>query len=109
MIIRDDRDIVSDHERSNEQEDLPSVSASKVSIAQLVQGDVFKAQRALNMQVKSEGNDQQETIFHWRCLVNRKVYSVIINEGICTNVANALLVDRVWLTCKPHLSPYKLH
>lgn len=43
MIIRDDKDIVNDHESSNEQEDTPLVGVSRESITQPVQVDMFVA------------------------------------------------------------------
>lgn len=90
MIIRDYEDIISDHENSNEQEDLPLVDARQEGIAQLVQGDMFVAQQALNRQNKPEDNSQRETIFHSRSLINRKVYSVIIDGGSYANIASTL-------------------
>lgn len=65
MILRDDGDIVSDHESSDEQEDLSLVDAE--NIVRPVQEDVFMAKQTLNIQVKPEGNSQQETIFHSKC------------------------------------------
>lgn len=70
---------------------------------------MFVFQQALNMQVKLENNDQRETTFNLRYLVNRRVCGVIIDGGNCTNVASTLLVHMVGLKCILHPSPSKLH
>ncbi|KAF7800936.1 Transposon Ty3-G Gag-Pol polyprotein [Senna tora] len=53
--------------------------------------------RALNLNVKEESLEQRENIFHTKCLVSGKVCSMIINEGSCTNVASAYMVDKLEL------------
>ena len=51
---------------------------------------------------------QLENIFHTRCHVNNKVCSLIIDGGTCTNVASALLVEKLQLPTLKHPKPYKL-
>ena len=51
---------------------------------------------------------QLENIFHIRCHVNNKVCSLIIDGGTCTNVASALLVEKLQLPTLKHPKPYKL-
>ncbi|RDY10236.1 hypothetical protein CR513_05281, partial [Mucuna pruriens] len=51
---------------------------------------------------------QREHIFHTRCHINDKVFSMIINHGSCTNVACTLLVEKLNLPTKKHPNPYTL-
>uniref|UniRef100_A0A2N9I6V5 RNA-directed DNA polymerase n=1 Tax=Fagus sylvatica TaxID=28930 RepID=A0A2N9I6V5_FAGSY len=51
---------------------------------------------------------QRENLFHTRCFVNNKVYSVIIDGGSCTNVASTYLVEKLALTTLKHPHPYRL-
>ena len=39
--------------------------------------------------------------------VNNKVYSLVIDSGNCTNVASALMVERLNLPISEHSQPYK--
>ena len=47
-------------------------------------------------------------IFHTRCHVQGKTCNVIIDSGSCTNVASALMVEKLGLNLIPHFRPYKL-
>ena len=47
----------------------------------------------LGAQVKEDDIEQQHgNIFHTRCHVNNKVYSLIIDDKSCANVTSVLLV-----------------
>ena len=50
---------------------------------------------------------QRESIFHARCLIN-KVCNMIIDGGSCTNVASATSVKKLNLSTNKHPRPYKL-
>ena len=59
--------------------------------------------------MKEEDIDQQrENIFHIHYHVTNKVCSLIIDGESCTNVASALLVEKLQLPKLKHLRPYKL-
>ena len=51
---------------------------------------------------------QQENIFHTRCYVQDKVYSMIIDGGSCTNIASNIMVEKLGLPTIKHPWPYKL-
>ena len=55
-----------------------------------VTGDLLVTRRALSVQVKEEDNEvvQRDNIFHTRCHIGEKVYSVVIDGGSCTNIAS---------------------
>jgi hypothetical protein len=73
-----------------------------------VVGDLLVARQVLNVQVKEEESRQRENLFHTRCFVNNRVYSVIIDGGSCTNVASTYLVEKLALTTLKHPHPYRL-
>ncbi|RDX81042.1 hypothetical protein CR513_38338, partial [Mucuna pruriens] len=71
-------------------------------------GDLLVVKRVLIMQVKDKDEVQRENIFHTKCLIQRKVFSMIIDGGICTNVTSTTLVKKLNLHTTKHHMPYKL-
>ena len=71
-------------------------------------GESLVIRRAINTQVKEEGVEQGENIFHTRCLVGGKVCTLIIDGGSCANVASTTLVEKLGLKCEKHPKPYRL-
>ncbi|XP_071901040.1 uncharacterized protein [Coffea arabica] len=65
------------------------------------------ARRALTTQA-SRDDLQRENIFYSRCHVMDKLCSLVIDPGSCTNVASALMVERLNLPTSDHPRPYKL-
>ena len=87
----------------------PLEDCSDVDIEQPVHGDMLVTRRALSIQPKEDGDEiQREHIFHTRCHVNKKVCSMIIDSGSCTNVASTLMVEKLKLPTLKHPRPYKL-
>ncbi|XP_045810960.1 uncharacterized protein LOC123905403 [Trifolium pratense] len=82
-------------ENDEEEEEIPS-------------GELLMVRRMLWNLVKEEDTTQRENLFHTRCLVQKKVCSLIIDGGSCTNVASTRLVSKLNLETKPHPKPYKL-
>ncbi|XP_045821849.1 uncharacterized protein LOC123914712 [Trifolium pratense] len=107
MTLLDNGDIKS--EGSND-DGVPSLEdCSDVDVAEPVSGEVLVTRRALNMQPKIGGDEEQrEHIFHTRCHINDKVCSLIIDGGSCTNVASTLLVEKLSLPTLKHSNPYRL-
>jgi len=65
--------------------------------------------RSLSVQTKKDDVEQQrKNIFHTRCLINDKVYSMIIDSGSCTNVTSVTLVRKLRLNTIKHERPYQL-
>jgi len=58
--------------------------------------------RALNMQIKEDVNQQRENIFHTRCHIQNKVWSMIIDGGSCAYVASDTLVKKLNMSCIKH-------
>jgi hypothetical protein len=66
-------------------------------------GDFLMIRRMLGNQAKEEESNQNEILFHTRCLVHGKVCSLIIDGGSCTNVGSAHMVGKLELETRPHL------
>jgi hypothetical protein len=65
--------------------------------------------RALKVQLKvADLEKKKENIFHTRCHVQNKIYSMIINSGSCTTITSTTLVDKLNLHTTKHFMPYKL-
>ena len=61
------------------------------------------------MSIKAKDDEvQQKNIFHTRCMIDNKLYSMIINGDSCTNVVNIGLVDKLRLKTTKHSRPYGL-
>ncbi|KAL4319494.1 hypothetical protein GQ457_18G009550 [Hibiscus cannabinus] len=101
---------VSDSEKEDQEPPNEDVG-DDVQLAET--GEVLVCKRSLNAQPMQD-DQQRETIFHTRCLVNDKVcnekpsFILDSNGGSCTNVASILMVDKLGLKTTKHLEPYKL-
>jgi len=73
-----------------------------------LEGDLLMVRRLLGSMNKEEDETQRRNIFHSRCMVMRKVCSLIIDGGSCTNVASKRLVEKLGLVTSIHPSPYAL-
>jgi len=51
---------------------------------------------------------QRENIFHTRCLINKKLCSMIIDGDSCANVASTRVVEKLGLPTISHRKHYKL-
>ncbi|GKE18765.1 gag-pol polyprotein [Tanacetum coccineum] len=70
------------------------------------EGPCLVVRRTLSTTATQEENLQRELIFHTRCTISQRVYTVIIDGGSCTNVASQTLVTKLNLHTQPHSSPY---
>ena len=76
----------------------PLDDISDVDLEFLVEGEALVTRPVLSAQVKEDDIEQQrENIFQTFTHVNNKVSSLIIDGGSCTNVASALLVEKLQL------------
>ena len=62
-----------------------------------MEGELLVARRTLSVQMKEEDalEQQRDNIFYTRCHVQGKTCNVIIDSGSCTNVASALMVEKL--------------
>ncbi|KAF7832385.1 Transposon Ty3-I Gag-Pol polyprotein [Senna tora] len=94
QLKRKDREVVTDDDNDDSMPSLEDNSDLGIEYAE--EGECLVVRRALNCQIKEhELNEQQENIFHTRCLVNNKVCSLIIDGGSVTNAANTTMVEKL--------------
>nr|XP_027082241.1 uncharacterized protein LOC113704547 [Coffea arabica] len=112
MIVLPSGDVVSDDE--DEVTEMPPLidedEDSEVEVEATTEqvGVALVARRALATQVKRVDETQRDNIFYTRCHVKRRVCSLIIDVGSCTNVASTLMVDHLSLPTLRHPNPYRL-
>jgi len=70
--------------------------------------ELLALQRILHAKESLREENQREHTFHSWCTVQRKVCSLIINGGSCTNVASTHLVSKLGLPTIPHPRSYSL-
>ena len=108
MILREDEGFESEEE-TNEKSKQP-LGEDNEDVEYPVTGELLMTRRALSVQVKEEDDEvvQRDNIFHTRCHIDDKVYSVVIDGGSCTNIASTELVEKLSLPTIKHPRPYKL-
>lgn len=107
MILKDVGEIVSTSEESDCDDMPPLEDASDLEYA--VGDKVLVVRRSLSVHTKEDDMEQQrEKIFHTRCLINNKVFSMIIDSGSCTNIVSVTLVRKLGLNTIKHKRPYQL-
>jgi len=67
--------------------------------------ELLVIRRALSGFATQDDMEQREAIFHTRCTMGGKVCSLIIDGGICANVASKTIVDKLKLVVTPHPKP----
>nr|KYP36140.1 hypothetical protein KK1_042766 [Cajanus cajan] len=63
--------------------------------------------RVLNNQ-PSDTQSQRENIFHTRCNISNKAFSLIVDSGSWCNCCSTRMVEKLGLTTTPHPKPYQL-
>ncbi|XP_071920645.1 uncharacterized protein [Coffea arabica] len=108
MLVLPNGDIVTDDEEE-EYKDMPPLVDEEDEIEEVPTQDKvgLVARRALATQA-SKDELQRDNIFYTRCHVTNKVCSLVIDPGSCTNVASALMVEKLNLPTSEHPRPYKL-
>ena len=101
MVLKSD----GEYESQDEAEVETLVSDEEV-IDYAETGELLVTRRSLSALFDPE-TIQRENIFHTRCSVEQKVFSLIIDGGSCTNVASKYLVDKLGLIKTPHPRPYR--
>ena len=76
-------------------------------VAHLEEGELLVIRRNLTVKEKKE-EQQRDNLFHTRCNIHGKVCGLIIDSGMCTNVASTTLVSKLNLAITKHLHPYNL-
>ncbi|XP_027082339.2 uncharacterized protein [Coffea arabica] len=108
MLVLPNGDIVTNDEEED-YKDMPPLVEEEDEIEEVPTQDKvgLVARRALATQA-SKDELQRDNIFYTRCHVTNKVCSLVIDPGSCTNVASALMVEKLNLPTSEHPRPYKL-
>nr|XP_027122178.1 uncharacterized protein LOC113739134 [Coffea arabica] len=108
MLVLPNGDIVTDDEEED-YKDMPPLVEEEDEIEEVPTQDKvgLVARRALATQA-SKDEFQRDNIFYTRCHVTNKVRGLVIDPGSCTNVASALMVEKLNLPTSEHPRPYKL-
>ncbi|XP_056853604.1 uncharacterized protein LOC130502881 [Raphanus sativus] len=99
ILIRENGDIESEEEVSESEEERVEMPT---------RGELLVTRRTLNLQAKTDGDEQRENLFHTRCMVHGKVCSLVIDGGSCTNVASETMVEKLGLKVIKRPTTYKL-
>ncbi|XP_070052415.1 uncharacterized protein [Nicotiana tomentosiformis] len=113
MILKTDgnfeTDVESEDDDSDDAVDAPHEEEGS-DVEQPLTGEVMVLRRVMSLQIKKDDVlVQRENIFHTRFHVREKIYSMITDEGNCTNVASTTMVEKLGLYFLKHPTPYKLH
>ena len=97
-------------ETESEDDPLPPLEDNcDEGVKYVAEGESLVARCALSAQITEANMKQQrETIFHTKCHVDNKVYSLIIDGGSYTNVASTTLIEKLNLPTLKHPRPYRL-
>jgi len=100
--------VMSDHSSQRSRSPNHSRSPSEEESENPCEGDLLVVRHMLGQVLKPFYESQRENIFHTRCLINNKLFSLIVDEGSCANVANTKVVDKLKLSTISYATPYKL-
>ena len=104
-LVSEDKDDDDDLSDMPQLEDASDVEGDEST----PQGPIYTSvtRRALSIQAKKE-EVQYENIFYTRCMIDNKLYSMIIDGKSCANVVNIVLVYKLGLKTTKHPMPYRL-
>ncbi|XP_006366953.1 uncharacterized protein [Solanum tuberosum] len=71
-------------------------------------GIIGVVRRIMTINLGSVDEGQRENLFHTRCGIKGKTYSMIIDGGSCANVVSSYLVDKLGIACMKRPTPYRL-
>jgi hypothetical protein len=93
MTLKDHDEIESESDRSKEDEKPPLKGYNDEDVEYLVEGESLVIRSAFKVQIKEYDVEQQrKNIFHTRCHIHNKVYSMIIYEVVVLMFSVLLLL-----------------
>jgi len=72
------------------------------------EGELLVLRGSLSGQKDANYAVQRENIFHTRCTINGRVYSLILDGGSCTNLASTTLAEKLKIKAEAHPQPYSI-
>jgi len=107
MVIRKHGDMKSKIDKSKENEMPPLEDYSDVEYP--TDGKILVIRRTFNVQIQKDNVKQQmKNIFHTRCHINNRVYSMIIDSGSCVIIVITILIRKLNLNVIKYKRPYRL-
>ncbi|KAH0716261.1 hypothetical protein KY284_009166 [Solanum tuberosum] len=71
-------------------------------------GIIGVVRRIMTINLGSVDEGPRKNLFHTRCGIKGKTYSMIIDGGSCANVVSSYLVDKLGIACMKRSTPYRL-
>jgi hypothetical protein len=107
MVIRKHGDMKSEIDKSKEDEIPPFEDCSDVEYP--TDGKILVIRRTFNVHIQKDNVKQQmKNIFHTRCHINNKIYSMIIDSESCVIVVITILIRKLNLNVIKYERPYRL-
>jgi len=97
-----------DWEEERKEKEVHLMEVEEECIEEADEGELLVLRRALSSQKAPNPEEQRENIFHTRCTIHSLVCSLIVDGGICANVASTTLVDKLQLKAEAHPQPYSI-
>jgi len=95
-------------EDENEEDVVDDLEETQEEIEEEVdKGEILVLRRVLSGQ-KGAKEEQRENIFHSQCTIQRKVCSMIIDGGSCTNVISLSMIKKLALQAMAHPYAYSV-
>jgi len=94
-------------EEEEEEKEVYFVEEQEEVVEKADEGELLVLRRPFSSQ-KGDLAEQRENIFRTRCTVQGKVCSLIIDGGICVNVASLSMVEKLGLQATAHPHPYNI-
>ncbi|KAH0667855.1 hypothetical protein KY290_027485 [Solanum tuberosum] len=106
ILLRENGDYES--EKSEGEEDEGEGVSEEDDLELPNNGIIGVVRRIMTINLGSVDEGQRENLFHTRCGIKGKTYSLIIDGGSCANVVSSYLVDKLGIACMKHPTPYRL-
>ncbi|KAH0688954.1 hypothetical protein KY289_016312 [Solanum tuberosum] len=106
IILRENGDYESE-KSEGEKEDGEGVSEED-DLELPNDGIIGVVRRIMTINLGSVDEGKRENLFHTRCGIKGKTYSMIIDGGSCANVVSSYLVDKLGIACMKRSTPYRL-
>ena len=104
LTIRKVEEIWANEEESSEEENGNNVSTFTAPEV----GKLLLIRRSLHITNDPYEDGEMEQIFNSRCTIGSKACGLIIDGGICTNMASKILIDKLQIPTKKYFTSYPL-
>ncbi|KAH0761032.1 hypothetical protein KY290_017105 [Solanum tuberosum] len=106
ILLRENREYESEKSEGEEEEGEGVSEEDDLELPN--DGIIGVVRRIMTINLGSVDEGQRENLFHTRCGIKGKTYSMIIDGGSCANVVSSYLVDKLGIACMKRSTPYRL-